>query len=166
MSVFEFVPVKPRTLPLGVHLPFKVFSKKTVVLDDNNITDEYSLLCENITVSDSLIDRLKRAAFPQNTVYIQRQRLIECMFDNGNFLEFSKEEIEAIRNGDDIWGKKKATVKTATSLVHVSGLAWGETKAPTSVASDEEIQRILNLEKTTKKYEKTKLVTQDLIKTA
>ncbi|MCL2070853.1 MAG: HD domain-containing protein [Oscillospiraceae bacterium] len=105
MHSFDFVPVKLRTLPLDVYLECKIYSGKP---EESDGTDAgFSLLCENQTVTQRLLDRLKRAIFPDTRIYIDRQYVIGALFSKGHYLGFSEADVTAIRNHENPWEKKK-----------------------------------------------------------
>jgi putative nucleotidyltransferase with HDIG domain len=145
MSFSKFVPVKPKILPLGVHLECEVYSDKPAESGVFREADDYSLLCENQEVTQDLIDRLKRAVFPKSMVYLPRDYVTDVLFSDGHYLGFSQEDVQAIRDGESPWLK----VKTRIEITDI---------APAKK------HHVLKLEKATKKYEEAKVLTRDMIK--
>jgi HD-GYP domain-containing protein (c-di-GMP phosphodiesterase class II) len=102
MVVLDYVPVKLKELPNGLVLKSGLYSLKS-----GETGGEYSLLCENQIVTQTLINRLKRAVFPDTKVYIDRRYVI-TLFDKGYSLGFKEEIIKAIRNDESPWKKERA----------------------------------------------------------
>lgn len=113
MPSFDFVPIKLRVLPIDLYLACKIYSRKPG--DSDNPEEEFSLLCENQTMTEKLLDRLKRSIFPDTKIYIERKYVIESLFDKGHFLEFKQEEVEAIRRHENPWEKKETVSKIPKS---------------------------------------------------
>jgi HD-GYP domain-containing protein (c-di-GMP phosphodiesterase class II) len=148
MSSFDVIPIKLRTLPLEFYLESKVYHKNPTKSDDsaaNSVSTEqsdYIVLCENQILTQALLDRLKKAVFPSNTIYIHREYVVDCLFNRGHFFDYSMEDVQAIRGGEN---------------------PWDVSKIPDTLPIT---RLVLNLENTSERYEETKKVTDDLIKTA
>jgi len=108
----DFVPIKLRTLPLDTHLECEVYFRKAGESGENK--DGLSKLCENQVVTRELIDRLKRAIFPETKVYIDRKYVVNKLFAKGFLLEFSEQDVEAIVNGESPWEKKRKEMSVAS----------------------------------------------------
>ena len=104
MANFDFVPVTLDSLPYGIPLNCKLYFKKSVE-SHGDLETEFVLLCENQTVTPDLVSKLKQTIFPNARAYIERSQIITCLFDNGYFAGYGKDEIEAIKNGESPWRK-------------------------------------------------------------
>jgi HD-GYP domain-containing protein (c-di-GMP phosphodiesterase class II) len=170
MSSFDNVPVRLRNLPIDLALGCPVYSKLTPAPDVSG-GEEYAMLVENPTLSQTVIDRLKRAVFPASQVYIPRQCVLEQLFDKGHFVGFNPQEVQEIRNGDNPWDKKKI----GTPIADLSALPKTVTPPPvTKIEPNTESNAEFFKEKFKIKrfgeviniYNKTRDITDDMLKNA
>ena len=170
MSAIDYVPARLRSLPIGVHLECKVHFRKP--------DGEYALLCEGQTITQELIDRFKRVIFPETKVYISRKFVVSDFFDKGHSLGFVEEDIQAIRNHENPWEKKRSfnpTVAPGLDLTppkktpksdKASVLPTEKPKPPKKKELTKEEKAALELKKlkeVIKIYDKTKVITKEMI---
>jgi HD-GYP domain-containing protein (c-di-GMP phosphodiesterase class II) len=106
-TALDFVPVKLKSLPLDIHLQCGIYIKSHADESSGKWDSEYSLLCEDIDITEKRISRIKKAIFPEKTVYLLRDGVIMELFDKGFSVGFSEEDIEAIRNGGRPWIERR-----------------------------------------------------------
>jgi HD-GYP domain-containing protein (c-di-GMP phosphodiesterase class II) len=164
LAAFDFVPIKLAELPLDTHLKCEVFSKNG---GDND--NEYSMLCEDKTLTQEFVARLKRTIFPSAEVYIDRPCVVSLLFDKGHSVGFSPDEIEAIRKNENPWEKKKPW----PPITDLSGAAPAVKSKSATPAEPPAIESNASFHKkkfdvskfvaTIEKYNHTKEVTRDMI---
>jgi len=157
----DFVPVELRSLPLDVRLECGVFNKKSASADEK---DDYSLLCEDQTITQTLLDRLGRTLFPETKVHIDRQYVIGSLFAHGHFLGFSQQEVLSIRNGESFW----IDTSSRAEISPAAPVAVAAPKPEPEPAEKPEPKAALKTAKTyseiVKEYEDTKVIVDQLIK--
>jgi len=176
MAALDCVPVKLRTLPLDLHLECGVYSKKPDISADAE--PEYSLLCENKTITQELVDRLKRTIFPESKVYIPRKYVVEKLFDKGIFLEFNEDDVKAIRALENPWeAKKKPAVDLAAAEKKVTAPAPALEVKPiqssAKILKDNDRAKIVQnkikaqkFREVMKVYDRTKEITESMLSSA
>jgi putative nucleotidyltransferase with HDIG domain len=140
------------------------FEKPLDNIEPGGPENEFVLLCENQTITPELLNRLKRAIFPKNKVFVPTEYVINTLFEDGHFLGFSEEEVEAIRKGEKPWMPKSAAsdIKDFSGKSEPSGSAKVTPEAPPSgveVFKD----KIHKLEKIIEEYDKSKTSTGDML---
>ena len=158
MPSFDFVPVKLGKLPLDIHLECGIYSKKD---------EDFSLLCEDVSVNEKLLDKLKRATFPGTTAYIDRKDVIKHFFDKGHFLGFDEKDVAAIRNDESPW-KARKPIPIVVAPVVKSPLSPQKgsfvTDSSAKVLLDK--KRVEKFKEVIEEFNVLKNETEDLIKTA
>jgi putative nucleotidyltransferase with HDIG domain len=164
MSPFDFVPIKLRALPLDVHLDCKVYFEKLVENPEPGEPDyELILLCENQTVTQELLTRLKRAIFPKSKVFITTEYVISNLFEQGHFLGFTDKEVQDIRDGKRPWEKEPGNIPPPPVVVPVA-------PAPVKVVPGSGIElfkdKIYKLEQVIDRYDKSKAGANEMLENA
>jgi HD-GYP domain-containing protein (c-di-GMP phosphodiesterase class II) len=146
-------------------LDCKVYFEK--VLDGSDPSEpeyELILLCENQTITQELLTRLKRAIFPKSKVFVPSDYVINTLFADGHYLGFTEKEVQAIRDGKRPWeGEESAAV------VDLSAKAAPTTPEaeppPSKPKSGVEVfkDKIYKLEKVIDQYDKSKEVAVDIL---
>jgi len=154
----DFVPVKLRTLPIDTLLECEVYFRKP-----GDEQEKLSLLCENQTITKELIERLKRAIFPETHIYIDRKCVIELLFDKGHFLELSEKDVEAIRNGESPWMKRREAMDVVTIPPKKTEPV---VKAHSNAEEYKQKFRAQEFAEVVKKYDEVKNVTEGMLASA
>jgi len=107
----DYIPVNIEKIPVGLKLDCKVYIEKS---------GEYSFLCENTTVTESLLTRFRNAADPGDSVYITAQYM-EAFLKQGIDLgwEPPKAEEESLPKAEAKPPPKKKTVPPPPSTAHI-----------------------------------------------
>ena len=176
MSDFDFVPVKLRTLPLNFTLSCEIYFRKPSSGRDEKgeAEEDFALLCENQTITQKLVDRLKRVIFPDSNVYIARESVISLLFDKGHFLGYSEKEVAEIRAHENPWEVAASTkqLKKASAPVVPQAPAAGffshvkKGVDPMFYSDDAPLEKGSRLEKIIQRYDKNKEQTTSMINTA
>jgi HD-GYP domain-containing protein (c-di-GMP phosphodiesterase class II) len=155
MPTFDFVPVKLRALPIDFTMNCEIYSKKT---DESEGSEcEFALLCESPTITEALINRLKRAIFPKTKVYIDRQAVISRFFDKGHLLGYSEQDVEDIRDNKNPWEKSKEAPPISEFKHTPKGVA------PAIYSYDSSLQKAPRLEKVIRQYDEVKTSSTNMI---
>jgi HD-GYP domain-containing protein (c-di-GMP phosphodiesterase class II) len=160
MTEFDFVPVKLRALPVDVLLDCKIYFEKPIDSPEpGGLENELILLCENQTITQELLSRLKRAIFPKSKVFIPLEYAISTLFANGHFLGFTDKEVQDIKSGKLPWVKEgsafSAPPPPRKKIEKVKPLSGVE------VFKD----KVYKLEKVVNQYNESKESTHEMLKT-
>jgi len=115
----DYIPVNIDNIPLGLMLDCKVYIEKS---------GEYSFLCENVTVTDSLLERFRNAAYPYDRVFITADYL-KSFLEKGVDLGWAPPESKTVippPSREFLEAKKQYDEAKAKSKKILSGIA--ETK--------------------------------------
>ncbi|MCL2019698.1 MAG: HD-GYP domain-containing protein [Oscillospiraceae bacterium] len=82
---YDYLPVNISNIPVGLSLDCKVYVEKG---------GEYSFLCENVIVTDSLLERFRVATHPYDSVFITSNYLKKFL-ENGVDLGWTVDELES-----------------------------------------------------------------------
>ncbi|MCL2035803.1 MAG: HD domain-containing protein [Oscillospiraceae bacterium] len=166
MSAFDNVPVRLRNLPVDLYLECKIYSKKPSDANRPN-EEDFSLLCENQTLTQGVIDRLKRTVFPSSMIHLPRQGVISGLFDKGHNVGYSDDDVRAIRDGKKPWVSKKPTsVSTKSSSKGESSHSSSKVKSDSNAGFFKKKFQIKRFGEVIELYNKTKDITENMLSTA
>ena len=165
MPAFDFVPIKLRSLPRDMSIDCKIYSAKSTEQEGGR---EFSLLCENQIITQELDEKIQRSIFPGSQVYLPRKYVIEVLFAQGYSLGFTEHEITEIRNFKSPWESKR----NKRISVDAPPLANRNIKSERPESKEGQAKifqdrfRAQKFREAKKKYDKTKAITEDLLKNA